>query len=76
MDALVVNPSLIHQSVMPKNFISRDFLFNDDDFIRPKSAIDDLQVFESLENRPVMSSANQQGTQEELLWILRDTLMD
>lgn len=77
MDALVVNPLLIHQSVMPKDFISRDFLFNDDDFIRPKSAIDDLQVFESLENRPVVSSsANQQGTQEELLWILRDTLMD
>ncbi|KAL6944098.1 hypothetical protein ACO0OE_003994 [Hanseniaspora uvarum] len=78
MDALNVNPSLIHQSVMPKDFIMREFIFNDDELIKPKSAIDDLHIFESEENRPVMGTlaANQQGTQEELMWILRDTLMD
>ena len=78
LEALEVNPTLIDQSIMPKDLLFEEYIHNDDDIVRGKSCIDDLELFQHQFTRPVSGAtkANQIGSKEELLWILKDSLME
>ncbi|XBW34602.1 hypothetical protein QEN19_000165 [Hanseniaspora menglaensis] len=77
LEALEVNPTLINQSIMPKDLLFDEYIHNDDDIIRGKSCIDDLELFQQ-DVRPVnVATQNDQvGNRDELLWILRESLME
>lgn len=78
LEALEVNPTLIDQRVMPKDLLIDEYICNDDEIVRGKSCIDDLMLFQQQDARPASGTkqGNQIGSNDELLWILRDSLME